>query len=316
MAANGYDNLNTSVVNDYTINPKNITQYHKLRGMMDFTQLGQFDQFESGYANLVVLQAPRWIEACAAVDPNVANMLSSFVDMLEFEFRGLNGLTDITVDTLSLQDGNNEMRMISNVSKDMSVTISMPYYEKKGGLITKFSTYYLTGIKDPNSKAKTYHGAIRNNLCPPGFENEVFTMLYYITDNTMLRLEKAYLLCNCQLTTAQESEVYNYTKGTIENKELNVEFNCYPVTGTEVDRAAKTFLEEITNVGVAYANTTRQNVIYTPKINGTNRDATAVLDSTDYLYGIMNEQNGEGVYIKDLVDARNKMADERVYTGQ
>ena len=70
------------------------------------------------------------------------------------------------------------------------------------------------------SQAKTYHGLIKNGLMEPGPENEVFTMMYYVTDNTMLRLEKAFLLANCQFQlTKAETSIYNSQKGDINNKE-------------------------------------------------------------------------------------------------
>ena len=41
--------INAGILNNYSIRPKNLTQYSALRGVVDFTQLGQFDQYETGY---------------------------------------------------------------------------------------------------------------------------------------------------------------------------------------------------------------------------------------------------------------------------
>jgi hypothetical protein len=221
--------VNKGILNDYTIKPRNITQYTAFRGVTDFTQIGQFAQFETGYSFLSVIQMPVFLTELAKQDSNVSNMVSSFKHMLEYEFRGMDGLPDITGETYTITDGINEQNLINKVTMDTSITVSSNYFEKTGGLITKFSEYYLTGIKDKMSQAKTYHGLIKNGLLEPGPENEVFTMLYYVTDNTMLRLEKAYLLANCQLTKAENS-IYNSTKGDISNKEMTIEFNCFPIT--------------------------------------------------------------------------------------
>jgi hypothetical protein len=107
----------------------------------------------------------------------------------------------------------------------------MSYFEKSVSLITKFSEYYLTGIKDYRSEAKTYHGLIASGEMSPGYENEVFTLLFYATDNTMTRIERAVLLCNAQLTKA-EGSMYNGSRSDINNHEVSVEFNCFPVRGT------------------------------------------------------------------------------------
>ena len=143
---------------------------------------------------------------------------------------------------------------------------------------------YLTGIKDRMSQAKTYHGLIKNGLLEPGPENEVMTMLYYVTDSTMLRLERAVLLCNCQFTTSRLSEILNSNKGDISNKEISLEWNCFPIMGYEVDKAAASLLQDITGVKVSTENsTTTYKVVSTENV--------AALDSGDYKYGIMDSSS-------------------------
>ena len=284
---------NNGIFNNYTVTPRNLTQYTAYRGVTDFSQIGQFNQYESGYQFLSVLQMPTFLEKNASMD----QMCKNFRHMLEFEFRGLDGLPDLQSDTFEITDGINTQRMINRVSMETSVTITMEYFEKAGGLITKFSEYYLTGIKDPKTQAKTYHGLIANNILPPGLENEVFTLMYYVTDNTMLRLERAVLLANCQLTKAELS-MYNGSRENISNKPMTIEFNCFPIYGYEVDKAAKYLLEhEITGVGVNVNNSVVQYggaVNMSNDINGKKLTPT-VLDSADYMYGIMNSSSPDKV---------------------
>lgn len=288
-------NVNSGLINPYSIKPKNLTQYTALRGVVDFSQIGQFDQFETGYSFLSVLKMPKFLEILAEQDTGVAQMVNSFKHMLQYEFRGLSGLPDIQGETFEITDGSNTQILINNVTRDTSVTLSSPYFERSGSLITKFAEYYLTGIKDPMSKAKTYHGLIKNNLLEPSLENEVFTLMYYVTDNTMLRLEKAYLLANVQLTKA-ETSMYDTTKGDIANKELSLEWNCFPITGYEVDKAAKVLLQDINGVSVT-VNDSAGNVTY--KVETT--DGVAALDSNDYKYGILDEKSPSA--IPSLTDA-------------
>lgn len=288
-------NVNSGLINPYSIKPKNLTQYTALRGVVDFSQIGQFDQFETGYSFLSVLKMPKFLEILAEQDTGVAQMVNSFKHMLQYEFRGLSGLPDIQGETFEITDGSNTQILINNVTRDTSVTLSSPYFERSGSLITKFAEYYLTGIKDPMSKAKTYHGLIKNNLLEPSLENEVFTFMYYVTDNTMLRLEKAYLLANVQLTKA-ETSMYDTTKGDIANKELSLEWNCFPITGYEVDKAAKVLLQDINGVSVT-VNDSAGNVTY--KVETT--DGVAALDSNDYKYGILDEKSPSA--IPSLTDA-------------
>ena len=291
--------MQNKLFNNYTITPRNLSQYTAFRGVTDFTQVGQFNQYESGYQFLEVISLPKWLEVAGTKDPVIAQQNKNFKHMLEFEFRGLDGLADIQADTFEITDGINTLRMINRVSWDTSIEVSAQYFEKSGSLITKYSEYYLTGLKDPKTQAKTYHGAIAENLLEPSFENEVFTLLYYVTDNTMLRLERAVLLCNCQLTKAELS-MYNGSRDSINNREMQIEFNCFPVIGYEVDKAANHLLKDIT--GFEYNAAQKM-------FKGSEN---TVLDSSSYRYGIMTKNNPAAD--PRLVDAINGKTDKNPYS--
>ena len=283
--------VNNGIFNDYTVTPRNLTQYTAFRGVTDFSQIGQFNQYESGSQFLSVIALPDFMR----LNTKMKELNADFQHMLEFEFRGLDGLPDLNADTFEITDGINTQRMINRVTRETSITISSSYFEKSGGLINKWSEYYLTGIKDPYSQAKTYHGLIADGTLAPGLEHEVFTLMYYATDNTMLRLERAVLLANCQLTKA-ETSIYNGSRDNISNKEMTIEFNAYPIMGYNVDKAANYLLKQITGVNVRVENGAVTYNGYDPSI--TNR---AVLDSADYKYGIM-DANSES-RINTLVNA-------------
>lgn len=296
--------VNTGIVNNYSIKPRNLTQYTAFRGVTDFSQIGQFSQFERGYSFLSVLQMPKFMVELGTQDTAIGDIVAGFKHKIEYEFRGLEGLADITADYMTITDGINEQRLISKVSEDTSITVSSQYYETQGAILEKFTELYLTGIKDPKSQAKTYHGLIKNGILAPGPENEVFTLLYYVTDSTMLRLERAFLLVNAQLTTARRSELYNATRADIGNNvETTVEWNCYPLAGAEVDKIAQMLLEDITGVNwngskgltqaeafTNYQKSGQDGDVSTKGLNVANSTdgKTAILDSAGYKYGILN----------------------------
>lgn len=290
--------VNPGIVNNYTVKPKNLTQYTAFRGVTDFTQIGQFNPFETGYSFLSVISMPKFIDVLAEKNDDIKALRASFKHILEYEFKGLNGLPNLDGQTGTISDGINELQYINQVRMDTSIQVSMDVYEKSGSTVTKFSEYYLTGIKDRMTQAKTYHGLIQANQLAPGLENEVFTMLYYVTDNTMLRLERAVLLCNCQLTSAELGSLYNSTKGNIDNVTLTLNFNAFPVYGVEVDKAAKSLLEDITGVTANYAENNKFGVTYGANTNAPitqletplgDKFYQASLDSNDYDYGILSE---------------------------
>jgi hypothetical protein len=296
-----------SIFNQYTITPNTLTKYTALRGVTDFSQIGMFEQYEKGYSCLSVLSIPKFLEMTH--DDTIRQMNRNIRQTMEMEFRGLDGLPDMQGDTFEITDGINTQRMISKVTQETSSTVTMQFFEKHGSLFTKYIEYYLRGIRDPKTEARTYHGLIADGTLPPSLENEVFTFMYYVTDSTMLRLERAVLLANAQFTQSPLS-MYNGSRDDIgNNNEISVEFNCFPIFGAEVDKAAKYLLEhEITGVsvtrtdsGLTRYNGERSAEMATSRLDGKTVLTPSPLDSSDYKYGIMREGNPSA--IDDLVNA-------------
>ena len=226
--------------------PRNLTQYKLMQGVTDFGNLNQFNLYESGYSFLVVCQVPKFMEMLAAENSDFKDLLDNYVHILEYEFRGLDGLENITTDTLEITNGISNLNLIAKVTEQSASQVSMRFFEKSGSVITRFHEAYLQGIKDPKTQIKHYHGLIESGKLEAGYENEVFVMLYFVTDNTAREIEKAYLLLSAQPTSA-ETSIYNSEKGSIENKEITVEFNCYPVKGEKVYEKAKQMLNWMNN---------------------------------------------------------------------
>ena len=296
-----------NIFNKYTITPTTLTKYTALRGVSDYSQIGMYEQYEKGYQFLSVLSLPKFMEKLGEKDETIKAMNANLRQELEMKFRGLYGLPDMTADTLEITDGINTQRMINRVTQETSITVTMQYFELHGALFTRYAEMFLRGIRDPYTQARTYHGRIESGDLAPSYENEVFTMLYYVTDSTMLRLERAVLLCNCQFANADMS-LYNGSKDNITNNETSVEFNCFPIWGAEVDKAAKYLLEhEITGVSVTNDNGA---IVYngagsaqmaTSRIDGTSKLTASVLDSDGYKWGIMDANSAS--HNPDLVNA-------------
>ena len=291
----GYTNdprYTSNIANGYVKKPKDLSSYTAYRGVTDFTKIDQFNQFETGYSFLVVLQMPKFMQMLASYDANIGTIYNQFKHSLEYEFRGLDGLPDIGVENNTITNGVQEINMINKVTEDSAITVSMNYFEKQGSPFTKFSELYLTGIKDKRSQAKHYHGLIAEGLMDPGYENEIFTMMYIVTDNTYLEIEKAVLLSNAQLTKCENS-MYNSQRGEISNKELSIEFQCFPITGAKVDEAAKNLLQTITGVIVRNTDTGVKR-----SINDSLPKTTkfAALNSNGYEYENMKQLKGKTIY--------------------
>ena len=268
------NNANYTSTSRYTKGTLSKAQYASMRGVIDYSNARMFNLFESGYSYLRVLSKPKWVDLSPGKD-----LLDLFCWIVEYEFRGLDGIEDIQADNLTFEDGINSLNTIGKVNQQSATEISMTFTERSGLAITKFIDYYLTGIKDPRTQAKTYHGLIASNAIAGGFENEVFTLLYMVTDNTMLGLEKAYLLANAWPSKA-ETSILNSTKGDIDKKEITVPWQCFVIDGEDVDELGLRCL--------AYINESHAVANYMEKLIGQNdsRYATAnsVTSSDDTVY--------------------------------
>lgn len=266
---------------NYIKMPRSVTEYTLMKGVTDFSNLKQFDVFESGYSFLTVVSVPEYMTILGKKDTRVKNLQDGFVHIIEGEFKGLSGIPDITAESgTPLSNGVTELQLINNVSMDTSIQVEMSFYERSGGLITNYLTHYLTGIKDPYSKAKTYHGLVGNPIMDPGPQYEVFTFLYYVTDNTMRKIEKAFLLANAQPTSAPTGTLYNSTRGTIDYQEISVTFNCFPLIGDQINKYAAMMLQH--------------------DISASNGDPRKlVLDFNDYQWAVMKggyKSDGSGQF--------------------
>lgn len=232
-----FDNLKT---------PRNLTQYTLMQGVTDFGNLAMWNLYESGYSFLKVVSVPKFLEVLGEEDDQVSSILANYKHILEYEFRGLDGLDDITTETFELTNGISNLNVISKAVMQSASTVSMRFFEKSGTPITRLHELFITGIKDPRSMIKTYHGLIAKGKLDPGYENEIFSFLYFVTDNTAREIEKAYLLL-CAQPTKAELSIFNSEKGTIEQKEVTAEFNCFPITGELVYAKAKAALDWMNN---------------------------------------------------------------------
>lgn len=241
---------------EYLKEPRNLLGYTLMRGTTDWTQLEQFNLYEKGYPFLIVVGIPEFLRTAAQKDQRMSNLIKNYVHILEYEFRGMSGLADLTANTSPITNGFNDFNVITRTQEQGSETFTFNYTEKSGSTLSKVQEFYLRGVRDPNSGFKHYNGQISKNsgsLYNPevsgsiGFEKETFSFLYLHTDNTGLMLERAVFLVGAQPTNAPFSTLYNADKGSIEFAEIGVEFMAYPIYGTEVDKRAQQILDWMNN---------------------------------------------------------------------
>ena len=234
--------------NDYTKKPMTAAQYSMMRGVTDFTNAEQLNMYESGHGMIVIINKPKFMEMLAEEDPDVKNLLDNFCNILEYEFKSLDGIEDISAEDLVFSDGISELAGVGKVNEQSNSEITMRFTEKSGSVITKFIKYYLNGVRDSRTQTKHYHGLIKEGKLALGFENEVFNFLYLVTDASGLSLEAAYLLTNAWPNAAR-TNIYNHDKSTIESKEIDVTFKCFVLQNAEINKRAVKMLAHISESG-------------------------------------------------------------------
>lgn len=262
---------------DGTKEIRDLTQYALFRGVTDWANLHQFNQFESGYGMIIVLTIPAFLKALAAKNDKYQKLIDTYVHVLEYEFRGLDGIDNMTSDTAELTNGVKSINVINKVNSQSGSTFTMRYFEKSGSIMTKVHELFLRGIKDPTTQVKHYHGLIEDGtIKEPGFDQEVFSFLYIVTDNTLMNVEKAFYIVAAQPTNA-DLNIYNIERGDIGFKELSVEFSGFPITNTIINQKAQSLLDwvrkgtiwdesEMTYTGVT--NMKPYNKVLTPNGEG------------------------------------------------
>ena len=175
---------------------------------------------------------------------------------MEYDFRGAQGIEDITSETSPLTNGISDLNIITRVTEQAGSSFTMNYFERSGSLITKTHELFLRGVKDPRTQVKRYNGLLRgrqgrtginNIMTDKGYQYEVFHFLLIVTDNTALNVEKAYILASCQPAVANTS-IYQVTRGEIGFSEIPVQFNGIPLTGRIVTQKAVDFLDYINDM--------------------------------------------------------------------
>jgi hypothetical protein len=223
---------------------KDLTQYVLMRGVTDFADLSPYNLYESGYSFLIVVGIPSFLEALKNKSDEYRKLIENYVHILEYDFRGLNGIDNMTAETGELTNGISNVDIINRVTAPSASTFSMEYFERAGSVISRTHELFLRGVKDPRTQVKTYGGLIQSGEMEPGYEKEVFSFMYLVADNTLMNLEKAYYIVAAQPTGSQW-DIYNSDKSTIEFKTINVEFKGYPITSQDVSEKAKELLDWI-----------------------------------------------------------------------
>lgn len=250
--------------------PREILQYNLMRGVTDFSNLEQYDLYEKGYPFLVVVHIPDFLSDLAGMNSSIASLVNNYVHILENDFRGIDNIDNITGEANGeITNGIRSIQLINKVTKPSNSQFSLRFFERSGSIMTKVNELYLTGIKDPDTQVKHYHGLIDDYVfnggtggklgsgADPGPHRECWAFMYMVTDNTMTKIERAFLICAAQPNVADFQTLYAVEKGQIEFPEISMQFNGFFINNDEVYIKAQKMLLAMRNPN----NTTGSRII-------------------------------------------------------
>lgn len=235
--------------------PRDLLNYNLMRGVTDFSNLEQWDLYEKGYPFLCVVSIPQFLKDLAK-DPNIARIVDNYIHVLENDFKGIDNIDNISADFGEITNGIRSVQVINKVNKPSNSNFNLNYYERSGSLLTKAHELYMTGIKDPDTQVKHYHGLIDRwtffgdptpSGMDPGFHQEVFTFMYFMTDNTMTKIERAFLIAAAQPTIVPYSDLYTGQKGDIQFADVSLPFNGFFINNDYVYQKAQDMLLAMRN---------------------------------------------------------------------
>ena len=257
MASNTATSVSTSGAFKGLKTPRELLRYNLMRGVTDFSNLEQWDLYEKGYPFLCVVSIPQFLKDLAEKDDKIAIIVNNYVHILENDFRGIDNIDNITGEANGeITNGIRSIQLINKVTKASNSNFTLQYYERSGSILTKAHELYLTGIKDPDTQVKHYHGLIDDWVFygkdtpsgkDPGPHQECFTFMYFVTDNTMSKIERAFLIAAAQPTTANFSDLYSGSKGDIQFVELGLSFNGFFINNDYVYQKAQDMLLAMRN---------------------------------------------------------------------
>ena len=241
-----------------TMSTTDVQAFTLMRGVTDFSNLAQYDLYETGYSFLINLSIPKFLKNAKSLSDEYKKLINNYCHIIEYDFRGMSGIDDITSDTGALTNGINELNIITRVNEQGGGQFSMNYFERAGSTITKVHELFLRGIKDPRTQFKRYNGQIKGprgaagstnggkNTLNACYANEVFNYMLIVTDNTGFNVEKSYIIASAQPTSANTS-IYQVERGQIGFSEIPVNMNGFPITGRVVNNKAAKMLTYINN---------------------------------------------------------------------
>ena len=225
----------------------NLMDYALFVGGLNVTNevLRNYDPLRTGYGRLFMVHEPAWLAQ------SIGNKLKKFKHILEYGNTAVQGIGDIEVNFNDYTGGYaGKSFSIPSVATDGTQTFTVNCYEFSGSPIREVihtwvngTTDLLTGLAHYNGHAATYGNKDGSSVLPVLQSNQTAEFVYVSTDVTGTMVEYACLFANCFPANVR-NEQFNYTSGSHELVEYNVEFRCTKYESLQINKLGQALLNK------------------------------------------------------------------------
>ena len=195
--------------------------------------LANYDPLRTGYGRLFMVRTPLFLSR------TIPTKLKKFKHILEYGNTAVQGINDITVNFNEYTGGYaGKSFAIPSVATDDTNTFTVNCYEFSGSPIRDVIHTWVNGSVDLLTGLTHYNGSDVKKLQA----NQTAEFVYVSTDHTGELPEYVCLLANC-FPANVKNDHFNYTSGTHDLVEYNVEFRCTKYESLQINKLGKALLD-------------------------------------------------------------------------
>jgi hypothetical protein len=206
---------------------------------LDDKNINQFQQKLTGYGFFF------WTKAPPMFDHGNPELWTMFKNYSEKGLTTFDGFGNMTLETSEIMGGiNGKPIVLPETTREDQNNFSMQVWEPKGSLCRSAIEWWMTGISDPETGYRHYHGLIADYVnsggskgleCKPS--NHTAECIYIQTDETGYGIESASFFANVFPTSIDKSDT-NFNAGDHTFVQLTLEFACRKYQSKEINTVA------------------------------------------------------------------------------
>lgn len=206
--------------------------------------LANYDPLRTGYGRLFMVREPLWLNSY------LPEKMAKFKHILEYGNTAVQGIGDIEVSFNDYTGGYaGKSFSIPSVATDGTNTFTVNCYEFSGSPIREIVHTWVNGTTDLLTGLTHYNGRVKVNGDTDAKHysalqsNQTAEFVYVSTDVTGTKVEYACLFANCFPANVR-NEQFNYTSGSHELVEYNVEFRCTKYESMQINKLGQVLLDK------------------------------------------------------------------------